>query len=86
MNLDNPNFDEINAEQIAADLKASTQAPAKEEASAKPSFAERHPALVAAATVFGGVFAIVAVATAAATVGTRVGMIGAPKDHPLYER
>lgn len=55
------------------------------EAAVEPSFAERHPALVATATVFGGIFALVAVATAAATVGSRVGMIGASKDHPLYK-
>ena len=49
------------------------------------TFSQRHPGLVATAQVFGGIFALVAVATAAATVGSRVGMIGAPKDHPLYK-
>lgn len=66
---------------LAEGAPVDTETPAAE----GPSFAERHPALVATATVFGGIFALVAVATAAATVGTRAGMIGAGKDHPLYK-
>lgn len=56
-----------------------------EQPAAEPSFSQRHPGLVATAQVFGGIFALVAVATAAATVGSRVGMIGASKNHPLYK-
>lgn len=85
MSLLNDATDKVEAALDDLSKTVESAAAGAEPPAAEPSFSERHPALVATATVFGGIFALVAVATAAATVGSRVGMIGASKNHPLYK-